>query len=511
MKISRLVISDIKSVERLDPIELSPSISVLLGPNNSGKSVLLNSLLDLQYDIVNSSMIRFGKQGATIRRIITDIDTESERELFGLGRQPINETEYITEFRGRENTKNRVRMQPGNPSRNAVNIIPANEPLNFIYPFLSKRKVTGYDQAVAQGKAEQVATTLKHLVSRVNRISNPNHPLFSDFSELCNDIIGFPLSTIVSPNGQQIGSYVNSTRGIVLEEMGEGVPNLLAMIVDLCMAENKLFIIEELENDIHPRALKRLLTLIIKKSETNQFVVSTHSNIVAKYLGSVSGSKLFRVEMTMQDRIPTTTVQEVGNDPVQRREVLEELGYEMTDYDLWDGWLILEESSAERIINDILIPVFTPELIGKIRTISAGGVENVVPKFVDFERLFLFTHLSPQYKNKAWVVVDNGDLGQKVVSSLKEDYGQAGWNNDRFVVLTENNIEKYYPKVFEEDVKKVLAMPHGKEKQQAKKELLEKVLSWTTENHEDAKKEFSATAKELLDLLASIKGKIITS
>jgi hypothetical protein len=57
--------------------------------------------------------------------------------------------------------------------------------------------------------------------------------------------------------------------------MGEGIPHLLGLINDLCLAENKLFLIEEPENDIHPKALKRLLDLIIQKSQSNQFVIST--------------------------------------------------------------------------------------------------------------------------------------------------------------------------------------------------------------------------------------------
>jgi AAA15 family ATPase/GTPase len=49
--------------------------------------------------------------------------------------------------------------------------------------------------------------------------------------------------------------------------MGEGFRNLLPLIVNLCVADGNLFLLEEPENDIHPTALKALLELILAKAE----------------------------------------------------------------------------------------------------------------------------------------------------------------------------------------------------------------------------------------------------
>ena len=88
-----------------------------------------------------------------------------------------------------------------------------------------------------------------------------------------------------------------------------------------------------------------------------------------------------------------------------RLEVLRDLGYSFSDFDLWDGWLFLEEASAERIIRDYLIPWFVPKL-QRVRTLSAGGATKVEPAFEDFHRLVRFTHLEKAYENLAWVRVD---------------------------------------------------------------------------------------------------------
>ena len=50
------------------------------------------------------------------------------------------------------------------------------------------------------------------------------------------------------------------------------------MLAEITLAKNKLFLIEEPENDLHPKALKALLELILESSASNQFVISTHSN-----------------------------------------------------------------------------------------------------------------------------------------------------------------------------------------------------------------------------------------
>jgi hypothetical protein len=71
----------------------------------------------------------------------------------------------------------------------------------------------------------------------------------------------------------------------------------------------------------------------------------------------------------------TSTIKDLGTDPAARVAALSDLGYELYDFNLFDGWLILEESSAERIIRDYLIPWFVPRLT-RVRTIAAGGASK---------------------------------------------------------------------------------------------------------------------------------------
>ncbi len=312
------------------------------------------------------------------------------------------------------------------------------------------------------------------------------------------------MSTTNSVAGKKAAFIVRYEQTIPIDMMGEGVSNLLGLIVDLCRAENKLFIIEEAENDIHPQALKKLLDLVIEKSSTNQFVITTHSNIVLKHLGSSDGTKVFNVEMSMVDRIPTSTVNIVDTHE-KRRAVLEDLGYEPFDYELWKYWIFFEEASAERICRECLIPWFTPEMTGKVRTFSARSVSEMKVKFNDFNRLFVFLHLQEMYRNRVWVIIDGGDNEKKILDDLSTTYISSGWSANQFRQLSCHNFEEYYPQRFASQIEVAIGETDKRRRIELKKALLEDVITFCAEDVEIAKSEFLASAAEVIAVLKEMK------
>lgn len=50
--------------------------------------------------------------------------------------------------------------------------------------------------------------------------------------------------------------YLDAEHFITLEDMGDGVTEFMALIVDLCLGHNKVFIIEEPEVYLHPAGIK---------------------------------------------------------------------------------------------------------------------------------------------------------------------------------------------------------------------------------------------------------------
>lgn len=524
MWISEIEIENIRCFAGKHPIKLSKGINLLVGPNNSGKSSIINCLLLLQYDsILNDSDITSLDEIYGLPASINFELRDYESKYFGL---PVDlnlvsnmeKLQIIIPFVGRSPFKNATKKiiyydDDENGIDKDFNKIEDVEPNNFIYPFLSKRKVHSIYDTVNEGSANRIETSLANLTAIVDKLLNRAHFGHKQFIESLENILNIPITTYAKGNGKKIGLYnpYKAELSISIEKMGEGIPNILGLLASLFSARKKLFLIEEPENDLHPKALKELCKLIIESSEKNQFIISTHSNLVLKYLGAEQDTKIFHIKTHKNREIPNfnvSTVNEVPNNKDAKIAILEDLGYEFHDYDHWAAWLFLEESSAEELIREYFIDCYVPKLKGKLRTYSARSVGEVKSKFNDFNNLFVFIHLESIYKNKAWVVVDNGKDEEKIINSLKDIYVKKNeWVEDRFRLFSVHNFEEFYPACFREAVNSALNKKDD-EKRKAKARLLNEVKDWIKNNPETAKIEFEESAKEVISLLREIEAEV---
>lgn len=512
MHITSLRIENVRSFDKAE-ILFSKSINLFVGANNNGKSTILNCIHFLQGDFLNQSDIRLGNKNFTIHLNFENYYTSSSTIIM---------SEDIFEVSNPNRLKQEVRIQTdalGNISKTLHSYIddfptasfpnfPSTEPNNLIYPFLSKRKVVTYNESMNLLNSNSVKGNFEDLYSKIDRLCNEDFlPASQEYKQACLEILGYRISTVTSPNGKKGALIINNLVHIPITSMGEGIVNIIGLIADMCLAENKIFLIEELENDIHPKALKGLLKLIVEKSKTNQFFISTHSNIIVKYLGAESDTKIFNVSMRYDKTstpIPTSSVVEVSESEEERRLLLEELGYEFNDFGLWDAWLFLEESSAERIIKDYLIPWFCPKLKNKLRTYSSSSSSEVEIKFKDFNNLFVFLHLTPSYKNKAWVVIDAGLEETKIMEKMRSYYViNNGWNKDNFQQFSRHDFEEYYPFQFQGKFQKINILKKDI-KRKEKENLLNELIKWIAEDEDRAKTEFKNSASEVIEILKTI-------
>ncbi len=503
MKITHIILENVRGFLEQHSVDLSRTINVFIGSNNSGKSTILNSIFLLQRrNVLSVSDITIGKIDGSVRlyfegvhsRAFSSPNYKSIRFLLK------NQLTYFLDI--------------NNAQVAEVPQISEQEPHNLIYPYLSKRKAVNYIDTINEANANSVIGNFSNLYSKIDRLATPQFkPGNAEYVEACKNILGFEISTLAKGNGKQAVYFIENFEHIPLTAMGEGVANVLGLVTDLCVAKDRIFLIEEPENDIHPKALKALLNLIIKKSAGNQFFVSTHSNIVMKYLGSAPNAKLFKVTSELKHvykpNLFVSDIHEIPDNPEDRRLVLEELGYDFFDFDLWKAWLFLEEASAEILIRDYFIKWFTPLLQNKIRTFSANGIASIIPKFEDFNKLFVFLHLEPVYKNKVWVVLDNGEEEKRIIVTLKELYKKTGWNESNFTQFNEHDFEKFYPSSFQQKTEEVLKIKDKQKRREAKKLLLEKIIEWIKSDEKNAKKEFEKSAKAVIEKLKAIETELV--
>lgn len=497
MRVTFLQLQNFRSFESMEPIEFD-QINVLIGPNNAGKSSILKALQLIQESHGNPySDVRVGASEAKVEIGLKEM--QGEFDFHGLGTLSIRVASM-----DRTNGAIELKMVKSE-GQFEVKPRPNIDPKHFVVPYLSKRKTSHYQEDVRNEHTLRVTTDMTYLAAKLSRLTNPSFPGNERYSETCKKILGFVVTAIPSLNGQRPGVYLPDRQTIAIDQMGEGVPNIVALLADLALSEGKLILIEEPENDLHPQALKALLDLIVESSKSNQFVVSTHSNIVVRHLAAAENSRLYNVTSELGKMPPIATIRAVEPTVEARLEVLRELGYSFSDFDLWDGWLILEESSAERIIRDYLIPWFAPKL-ARIRTLAVGGVSQVEPTFDDFHRLVRFTHLEEVYRDAAWVRVDGDSAGSEIITRLQSRY--PSWKPDRFACFSKAQFEQYYPAEFLEQTKEALAHADKQVRRDAKRKLLDNVRAWLDEDEQRGRKTLEQSAAEVISDLRLIENQL---
>lgn len=510
MHIKKIDLTNFRSFEATGPIVLG-AINVLIGENNSGKSSVIRAIRYLQQGIQDRAKdVRAEAQNTSIT---LEIYTDQKHPLFA------NEDylRYVYQLKSDDRNSGALTHQVFNRSGISVfnqldvhidttlhSEFTNREPSHFLVPFLSKRKGYAYSPSVASGDATIVQPEFSNLPAKVSRLSTPSFPGYDLYSRACKEILGYEIASTPHPNGQMPGVYLPDATAITIEQMGDGVPSILFLLSQLSTSKKKVFLIEELENDLHPNALKALLDLIEQSAtdNENQFVISTHSNIVVTRLASIANAKLFRITSDKTARIPTSTIEELEATTDERVQVLQDLGYALSDFHLHEGWLIFEEASAESICRNYLIPWFAPEL-KRIKTISARGVNSVPAYFSDVSRLVLFTHITPIYKSRTWVLVDGDTAGNKVVTQLKSNFKNTP--ADRFNLLDKDAFERYYPTQFQADVDRVLAIQDKTQRQHEKNALRVQVIDWISSHPEDAKSAFLISAANVIEKLHEIE------
>lgn len=478
------------------------AVTLLVGRNNTGKSSLLRGVYSLQSGSpFQQSDIRLGEDQSAIDLTFPRLPSAllTNPILAKLVASGLDGQGAISCTRNKQ-TPWQIRVSVGDTVA-SLESFPGQEPNNLIYPALSGRRVTLYREQVNERNAHQVLHTDNNLVSRIMSLSGSRLPEGIRFRELCSRILGAEINVSPEENSQQIlGTQVDRYNTIPLEAMGAGLSGALGLIVSLSVASGKLFVIEEPEDDLHPAALKELLDAIVESSSRNQFIISTHSSIVLTRLSRLPDLKVLHV--TSDNALPPSSSFTEITDVADRIGVLQDLGYGLADLELGEGWMIFEEASAERLVRQYLAPWFAPGLT-KLRTLGARGASRVEPLFEDFREMFLFAHLEPFYRNRAWVIVDGDETGRNVTASLRKNF--AGWPSDHFRCWTRDNFELYYPQKFADQAQQVLGISNRRKQQQEKKALLDRVIAWIEEDEPTARDAFAESAADVISVLKDIE------
>ncbi len=500
MKIINLRMVGIRCFEDTGTVSLSPTCNVVVGHNNSGKSTLLKGIISLQVGGFSLDDARYMAPVSGCDVLVGELKPTDQFNGFEY-QQP--RQAFRTTVKGSLPT-----LGEGAPvfARDVGNGQPAfffsSTPHNAIVPFLASRKAAGFTGTVDRTTQSIVSGTYHNLISRIDLVASYGHPRHLDYISAVEEITGLSITTRSSTNGKEAGFYLDDNAFVTLDRMGDGVTEMVAMIVELCIARDKIFVIEEPETNLHPRGVKALLALIRKATETNQFIIATHSNIVLRELAPVDQCKILRVYREGPDRFSRSRIEDVPATTAAHTALLRELGYDFGSMALHDAWLFLEESSAEEILQDVLIPMFVPGLRHRLRTYSAGGVGNLEPALAEFQRLVTFIHLQPAYRDRMWVRADGDGPGLDATERLRARFPYL--TAERCSTFANARFEDYFPSHFHEEIGRIFAITDKQDRRVAKSVLLRDVKTWTTTNPDSARQAWAGSAAEVIAFLASV-------
>lgn len=500
MKLTSMRLEKFRSVADSGEIAFG-NVNLFVGRNNHGKSTFLHALYGLQQG--GEWQSQDVRQNTDYALLTASIDGVTPTDLT---QAQLVSTNRRISFQIRQEERRFDRFQRvdavghGNVDFNGF---PSMAPGALFYPYFTRKRANEFHESIGSDSANRVAPDWITLGAKLDQLADREHPFNEAYRETCKKLLGFIVTAVPAGKSKRPGIVTGNTEYILLEQLGAGVANIVVLLVQLVTAEGRVFLIEEPENDLHPAALKALLDVIIDSSSRNQFLISTHDHVAVRYLSGLEDSKLFRVNMTLEGRVPLTAIEELPpEDTAGREQLLVDLGYELSDFGFWDGWLIFEEASAEAIVRDFLIPRFASKLM-TFRTVSGSGVHRARQALDDFKRMFLYLHLEPRYKGRAWLVVDGDEAGAEVLEGVRSSY--VDWPQDRFQSFKNPDFEDYYPMRFAEEVTKLKALTDKKEIREFKQELAIAVRNWSVGNIEEAAVEWEASAKEVINILVGIQ------
>ena len=267
-------------------------LTVLTGPNNSGKSSILECL-----------RARSGNQNISFTTGTRNAFTEEVEIKF-----TINESEEVIKSRAKGSSET---IKIGVNKSFEIFVVPSRRAFN---PYFNRNQWTReqfIDFSVIPSQRSAVMTNFEARL--FNILENP-----TQFNILLKEVLGFEPSWTIdqSDQGQYFLKFFNGTSSHSSDGMGEGITSLFAIVDALYDSKpGNVVVIDEPELSLHPGLQKRLAKLLRRFASDRQIVISTHSpyfidlqalavgGTLARVISTKNGTRIFELSLESKNAI----------------------------------------------------------------------------------------------------------------------------------------------------------------------------------------------------------------
>lgn len=202
-----------------------------------------------------------------------------------------------------------------------------------------------------------------------------------------------------------------------LSNKGDGVKSLatIAMLSQISTKKERLIIVDEPENHLHPEAIRYINSVLCNLAENNQVLISTHNPIFVNRNNISSNIIVDSGQTHKADRIDA---------------IRETLGVISSDNLIYSDYVVVVEGPTDR---DFLVKLFSEDetlkkyMNNNILTIrSVGGTNNIKSEVYSLQR----------YCCNYIIILDYDDAGKNIANTIKTKLSVP---NDKIRYFIKNN------------------------------------------------------------------------